>query len=402
MSPAEERIRKGIAKLLLSKPFYASILLQLKLVEDPPDLPFPTIATDGRRLLYNTKFINGLNAAELQGALAHEATHIAALHPLRREQRDPMLWNIAADTEVNHIVGTMEGMTLPPDGVPGKPGPAEQHYQKDLEKLLKCGCGGKDGDEEGDEGEGEGQGDDCPVHGDREGKGWCRVLKPELGAGESAAEVEAELMDKIRTAATRAKMAGNMPAGLEQMLDELLAPKVPWEDVLRKFVEAKMEPCVDWASPSRRYLHRGIILPGNGQKRTLSDVALAVDVSGSMGVGKGSPLVQACSEVAAVVDEVYRGQSELPVIWFDCEYHLDFITNADEMVPKGGGGTDFSCVMRCVKEEDLAVKGLIVITDGYCGSFGKEPDMPVMWAVFGDYADAFSPPFGQVLKIELD
>lgn len=381
MSNAEEKVRKGIAKLLLSRPFYADILLQLELVEDPEGLPFNTMGTDGRKLYYSSEFVEKCSTSELQGVLAHEATHIAALHPLRKEARNPMLWNIAADTEVNQVVVELDGMQLPEGCVKGKSGTAEEHYAKLMKEAMQHSC--------------KGEGCGHSSHGD--GEGWCRVLPPDLKPGESFEDFKAEVTEKVRTAATRAQMAGKMPAGLDRFVSEMLQPKIPWEEVLRRFVESKLEPRIDWNSPSRRYLNRGLVLPGNSFKRALCEIAVAPDTSGSM---TGEIFDRACAEVIAVIEGVYKGQSEIPVIWFDHAAYLQHVKSKEELEPKGGGGTSFRVVMECVEEEELNVKGLVVITDGYCGDFGEDPGIPVLWVVFDEYAKQFSPPFGEVIQLD--
>jgi predicted metal-dependent peptidase len=82
--------------------------LGLKLV--PGSLP--TMATDGSRIVYNSAFVGELTPAEFEGVLAHEVLHCALGHHCRRGERDPGLWNEAADLAINPIV-LANGLTLP-------------------------------------------------------------------------------------------------------------------------------------------------------------------------------------------------------------------------------------------------------------------------------------------------
>ena len=371
MREDRKKLDTAMAKLFLKEPFYAGILMRLKVV--PQNIG--TFATDGRKLFYDPKMLDEWNANELEGVLKHEATHVMALHPLRKAARENhKLWNICCDAEVNHMLAQCShGTTMPQGSIPG-----DERLAEDIYADIDENGGGKIGDGEG---------------------GWCEVRQPELAPGEDPAEVAREVEGIVREAAAQARMWGNLPAGVEQYLDELLNPSVDWETILRNFVEGFYEPFSDWASPNRRYVHKGVILPGNSRRRTFADVALAVDVSGSM---LGGELQQACGEVAHIIHECYGGDCEIPVIWFDTDYNLDIISAGDEMVPKGGGGTDFDAVMRCFVEEQLPQKGLIVITDGYADmNINPQPDVPVMWAVFGEYAKQFTPPFGEVVQLEL-
>ena len=70
------------------------------------------MATDGSRIVYNPAFVDELKPAELEGTLAHEVLHCALGHQCRRGQRDPELWNEAADLAINPIL-IGNGFTLP-------------------------------------------------------------------------------------------------------------------------------------------------------------------------------------------------------------------------------------------------------------------------------------------------
>ena len=72
----------------------------------------PTMATDGRRIVFNPAFVDGLKPAELEATLAHEVMHCALGHHCRRGERDPRLWNEAADLAINPIL-VGNGFTLP-------------------------------------------------------------------------------------------------------------------------------------------------------------------------------------------------------------------------------------------------------------------------------------------------
>src|SRR5579884_4288652 len=84
--------------------------VELAVEIDARDLP--TMATDGTRIVYNPAFVDELKPAELEGTLAHEVLHCALGHHCRRGNRDPGLWNEAADLAINPIL-IKNGFTLP-------------------------------------------------------------------------------------------------------------------------------------------------------------------------------------------------------------------------------------------------------------------------------------------------
>ena len=103
-----QKLTRGRVQILLTHPFFGTLSLRLKLVPGC----IPTMATDGSRIVYNPTFVDQLKPAELEGTLAHEVLHCALGHHCRRGERDPRLWNEAADLAINPIL-ISNGFTLP-------------------------------------------------------------------------------------------------------------------------------------------------------------------------------------------------------------------------------------------------------------------------------------------------
>jgi len=64
----------------------------------------PTMATDGIRLFVNPKFANDLTWEQKIFVIIHEIMHCVLLHMERIKGRDPELYNMAADLEINPII----------------------------------------------------------------------------------------------------------------------------------------------------------------------------------------------------------------------------------------------------------------------------------------------------------
>jgi len=88
--------------LLLRHPFFGNMATRLKI--EACDDWCPTAATDGRHLYFNTQFFNELNNKEIEFVIAHEILHCVFDHLTRREDRNPMLFNISADYIVNNLL----------------------------------------------------------------------------------------------------------------------------------------------------------------------------------------------------------------------------------------------------------------------------------------------------------
>ncbi len=103
-----QKLTRARTQLLLKQPFFGTLSLRLKLVAGS----LPTMATDGSRIVFNSDFVDELTPAQLEGVIAHEVLHCALGHHCRRGQRDPRLWNKAADLAINPIL-IRNGLILP-------------------------------------------------------------------------------------------------------------------------------------------------------------------------------------------------------------------------------------------------------------------------------------------------
>ena len=113
MSIAHQKITKARTQLLLDNPFFGNIAMRLDLVETDQ---FDTMATDGKRILFNPAFVAKHSNAHLKGVVAHEVCHVMFKHHLRRGERDQNNWNVAADYAINSIL-VDAGFSLPEDGL---------------------------------------------------------------------------------------------------------------------------------------------------------------------------------------------------------------------------------------------------------------------------------------------
>ena len=105
---SEQKLTKARTQLLLNQPFFGTLCVRLK----PVPGPVSTMATNGRVIMYNPEFVERLTAAELEAVVAHETLHCALGHHCRRGERDPELWNEAADLAINPIL-VANKFTLP-------------------------------------------------------------------------------------------------------------------------------------------------------------------------------------------------------------------------------------------------------------------------------------------------
>ena len=362
----------------MDQPFFGSLALRLTLVEYPG---IPTAATDGRRILYNPKFIEKLTLDETKGVLAHEVMHCATQHHTRRQSRDPWKWNIAADGAINPVLKAAR-FTLP-EGHIDNPAWHGLYTEAIYPLIPDDPNGGQDGSDPG---------------------GCGSVMDATGPDGKPATHAELTEVDqdwKVATiqAAQQAKIMGKLPGGLERLLDEILNPKVDWRSVLRRFLEQTARNNYSWSMPNRRYIQQGLYLPTLYGTEEGGKIVVVVDTSGSIG---GPEINQFAGELSGML-ETFLGLETI-VLYCDTQVaHVETFTHDDlplQLHPKGGGGTDFRQPFLWIKHQREEPKALVYLTD-MCGTFPDEdPGYPVLWAAIGSWYENVEVPFGELVEIK--
>ena len=393
-----ERVVVARIGLLLRHPFFGNMATRLK-VEHCDDW-CPTAATDGRHLYFNTQFFNALSNKEIEFVIAHEILHCVFDHLIRREDRDPMLYNIAADYIVNNTLVRDRIGELPKlvpcyqdfkyDGWTSEEvydelfKEAEKNGKEFLEKL------GELLDEHVDwEADPNGNGEDNGKDGDQNGKGRPKYSKEELE------KIRDELKESMMASA-QAAGAGNIPGEIARMIKELTEPKMNWREILRQQIQSTIRNDYTFARPNRKGWHTGAVLPGMNFDETI-DIAIALDMSGSIGNEQAQDFL---GEVKGIMDE-YKDYN-IKIWCFDTKvYNEDDFSGDDgrdllDYEIMGGGGTDFMVNWEYMKENDIVPKKFVMFTDGYpWGSWGEEDYCDTVFVVHSNRDKTLVAPFGQ-------
>jgi predicted metal-dependent peptidase len=368
-----DRIITARVGLLLRHPFFGNMATRLKI--EAADDWLMTAAVDGRKLYFNTQFFHAMDNKEVEFVIAHEILHMVYDHLGRRDSRNPLLYNIAADYIVNNL--------LVDDRIGKKPKivdcyqdfkyrnwSSEDVYddlfkqaQKNGEEFLKqlgemldehLDLEG-DGDEDGKDGDG------------KEGNGRPRYSKAELD------QIKDEIKEAMIQAASAAG-AGNVPAGVARLIKEMTESKMNWRELLRQQIQSTIKSDYTWSRPSRKGWHSGAILPGMNFQDTI-DICVALDMSGSIGNEQASDFL---GEIKGIMDE-YKDY-KIKVWCFDTKVYneQDFSADGGENLAdyeiKGGGGTDFMANWKYMKKHDIQPKKFIMFTDGYAWDSWGDPD----------------------------
>jgi predicted metal-dependent peptidase len=378
--------------LLLKASFFGNLATRLKLVN--ADEWCSTAATDGRHFYYNSRFIKMLRPKEIEFLFGHEVLHCVYDHFGRRGERDPQIWNIANDFCVNadlkkHNVG--EFITSVPalydrkyEGLS-----SEEIYDdlmKNVQKISLDDLVKKLLDEHLD-----GEGDDES----EDGKG-----RPKLSEAEKQ-QIRDEIKEAMLAAAATVDGAGNLPAGVKRLIQDLTEPKMNWRELLRMQLESTIKSDYTWMRASRKGWHMDAVMPGM-KLDPMIDIAIAIDASGSIGEAM---LKDFLSEIQGIMDSfpAYR----IHVLTFDtdvynpAQYNSDNLDSICDYEVSGGGGTDFTCIFNYLKENEIEPKRLVVFTDGYpFGSWGDENYADTVWILHG--TTTIVPPWGQYAYYDED
>jgi predicted metal-dependent peptidase len=368
---ARDKLIKARTQLVLDQPFFGSLALRLILAEDEKAA---TAYTNGVVLGYNRAFIKDLSLEETKWLVAHEVMHLACLHHTRRANRDPCRWNVAADYAINGLLSEA-GFKTPAGCL------IDYRYNgKSAEAIYAmCTDPGQDKDRPGSDG-----------HNNLPGE-----IRDAPGSASDKKQTEAKCQVNVAQAAQQAKSIGNLPAGLSQLIEDILHPKLDWAVLLRHFVEQSTRNDYSWLPPSRRYLFQGIYLPSLNSKE-LGRIVIAVDTSGSIDT---VALAQFSAEISAVLEQY---DTMIDVVYCDTQIQgheqIDRQALPLKLKPVGGGGTDFRPVFDWVERQGVQPCCVVYLTDLECNRFSEHaPDYPVLWVQTGQHGQ--SVPFGEIVKM---
>lgn len=390
---------KACAILLRDYPFWGSLVLNLKIEEDPS---IPTMATDGIVIKYGPNYVAKQDLSTMITDIAHEGSHVGFLHPLRRGQRDPKLWNIAADYAINGYLKE-SGLILGPDYLydPKYQGmDAEVIYNllwqkpeqqpKDKNGQSKCGCGGLH-DHPGKQANGNGeQKKEGPKP--KNGKGQVtKSTQPSIG------ETEAKIRTALAQARAFAKSCGKLPASLDLTVEGILNPRMGLEDFLRQFLERCAMDDYTWEYPSRHHQHLGLYLPSMDSEQ-VSELVFVFDTSGSI----SSEVLNVFAAKMMKTIEMLPIE-KLHVVYCDTKVQKTETYTKNNLPTRlsavGGGGTDFRPPFKWVEEQGITPKALIYLTDLCCSSYPEQPHYPVLWVAHG-FGSGRKVPFGEVIPLD--
>ena len=349
-------------------------------ITDNPNVP--TACTNGRDELYGRKFVQGMDDKGFTYVVLHETLHKAYRHITtwrKLAEQDRQLCNLANDFVIN-----LQLKDLDPNesfmAMPTKDGKAlgyvDEKYRgmntKQVFDLLKA-------DKENREGIFADSDDEPNSMDDHDWDGGKNLTEAEKTA--LAKEIDQAIRQGI---IAHNKTVGSGRGGLDRALEEMVEPEVDWREVLREFVKAtcNAKDASSWRRVNRRFLSTDTYMPSMVGE-SVGHLVVGIDTSGSIG---GRELSEFLAEVQAIATEVHPEKVDL--LYWDCEvagheeYDMATLPNiVSSTQPKGGGGTDPTCMIDYMQEKGIKPEAIIILTDGHIDRWGDNWNAPVLWTI---------------------
>jgi predicted metal-dependent peptidase len=175
-----------------------------------------------------------------------------------------------------------------------------------------------------------------------------------------------------------------MGGNLSREIGALLEPKVDWREQLRDFISslAVGKDISTWQRVNRRWLQHDMYMPST-LSETIGRIVVGIDTSGSCFDALEpflSELQSICATVKPdIVDLIYWDTEVAKHEIYDREKQDKLVQSTK---PAGGGGTDPSCVPAYIEANKLNPECVIMLTDGYVGTWGTWKH-PLVWCIVG-------------------
>jgi predicted metal-dependent peptidase len=394
-----QKIEKAKAKLMLDHPYFGTLASALKLEKNNELLTF---SSDGKRMSYNSEYVDKLELSEVEFIMANGAMHAVLKHQHRLSGRTNWLWQTATDYVVNGML-VKNGLQAPVyanyeskfDGM----------YAEEVYEMLRAEM---NSDEEyaSREQQVEQIEEVDDVHAEN------LTMQKELAESNDTNHTEYDSSDKKEESNTtpdieslgeemkehfeqifqKLNRQGNLPQDLNIVVPEYFSHKVGWKELLYGYIASYAKSTYSFVPPNMKYLYRGIYLPSLSSD--LLRIVIAIDTSGSV---DETLLGEFLGEINSIMQSYPN--YEIDVITADAKVqsHKVFFPgeNLDYEV-SGGGGTDFRPVFKYIDSYIDYPTLLLYFTDGM-GTFPEnEASYDVMWIMPKEKVV----PFGEVMILK--
>lgn len=425
-----DKVEIATVAITLKHPFWASLLFDKMKVEMTQRVPIA--ATNGSKIFLNPDNMATRSNGEVVFIVCHEIGHAMlrhmerfayfAEHGFEGAPFNRLVANVSADYIINALLKDCGVGSMPKDALWDRKYTGDmawtEVYRDLMSNLLppppkggqkqpgnQKGSGQDDGEEgssEQDDGDNEqdqpGGGGGKPKPGDKPGKGQPgsgptkgdyqqqglptpldEHLDPDPEVEGDPAHSDEGWELAVAAAVNAEKSRGDLPGTLSRLVDSMLNPKQPWQELLRAAISRKIgRDERTWRRPRRRSLvQSNIYLPGMTGHGS-GTLAVFVDTSGSISQPEFNVF---CAELQGILTDAKP--ERIHVLFGDARVQshveLEEWDEAREAFKhsKGGGGTRFEPFWGWIDKHDVVPDTAVIFTDTY-GSWPKESPFPLI------------------------
>lgn len=360
---ASEELARAVVQLVIKEPFFGHLLARIprRITDQTPTASVTLLAARPVLQANPTFLLETIRKKDERVALIkHETLHLLFKHLFRRENRDPVIYNLAADIVVNQYVKPwpLPGEPVLLSSFPEMKFEPDQSLEYYYKKLLHAY---QNPDKFPDTAKKVAAFEPWDDHGD-----W--------GASDAVDQQVAESELGRWVAEAHGKAPGSLPGPLGQLVAAILRerePQLDWKKALQLFGASSRRSYLEETRkrPSRRY---GTI-PGHRIVRK-SRLLVAVDTSGSVA---DADLELFFAEIRGM----WRQGAEITVVECDAAVQRSWAYRGE--IPKavaGRGGTAFAPVFDWIRQQlPTRFDGCIYLTDGEGAAPPPPFPCPTLW-----------------------
>ena len=411
MSPED---RKFVSKLQVESmlvgelAFVNSLMMQLPISVSHEEKT--TVQANDLDIIINPDYLAGLTKKQQLYAMSQLAWHMALGDPVTvQDAEHKNLFNLASDIYIDKMMMADHGRVLErvPDCDPRYFNrndfdglTRDEIYRKLIEEQDESDDSQNDSSPSGSIGNdltksrpGDVQGDGSPNQSDGDNQEDEGQPSPQPMGQQ---ELKEKLEDLVKNAAMQAKLAGkNIPPGIQQQLDAIYNPQIPWHQVLERVVGSFKREDYSWSRFHKGMFAHGYIIP-TLYNESIGEVVVAVDTSGSISN-------EAYQHILGNLQFIHANlsPSKLHLVQFTDSIHNTMVSEEgddlnEDIFKRVNGGTDVNPVFDWVENNGIKPEIMIVFTDMYMPKVKHDPSYPVIWGVidnpscdipFGDRVD---------------
>ncbi|MBD1401685.1 DUF2201 family putative metallopeptidase [Pelovirga terrestris] len=372
------QLEDAIVRLLKQRPFYGHFLLQFRRRPYQGRKAVAVTLIDALpTLMVSSQHFACFSSDEQQALLEHLVKHILHLHPCRRRDRHPRLWDLACDLAINPGIDNMPAEAPRPERLKLGLGLAAEEYYDQLRLIPRLGdqLGAGDGDNSAD------------ISGEQTTDRSAATLEAMQlqplddhqhwqdaeRTPEALSEQVVRQMVQSAWHESRDEGAGDLRALIHSYLTP---PTIPWQQILRQFIgtAGRVGKTATWKRAHRRFDQT---TPGIRKKQYLN-LVVGIDVSDSTDT---QPLRETfAGELLRIAQ---ARQSRITVLYAGSRIQKISTFSGNPAVIetfRGGGFTDLRPIFDYARLMQPRPAAIIYLTDGF-GPAPEASDIPTLWVL---------------------